>query len=140
MKISELLFEFNNLPKGLKGKNIALIGTLGAGKTHFVQQLAAASLGLSEDEVTSPSFSLINHYSSPDFEVVHMDLYRIEQADELFEIGIYEILEESNNLVFVEWADLFDEILGMCQYKVYLSILESGIRDYKLVKNDQIDE
>ncbi|MDX2471802.1 MAG: tRNA (adenosine(37)-N6)-threonylcarbamoyltransferase complex ATPase subunit type 1 TsaE [SAR324 cluster bacterium] len=136
MKISELLSKINNLPESLSGINIALVGTLGAGKTHFVQELAAGSLGFLKDEITSPSFSLINHYSNSKIELFHVDLYRIEEAEELLEIGIYEILENEKSLVFIEWADLFDEILEMCQYIVYISILDSGMRDYKFVKND----
>jgi tRNA threonylcarbamoyladenosine biosynthesis protein TsaE len=79
-----------------------LEGTLGAGKTTFIQHLAPF-LGI-EEEVVSPTFSLVNEYRSTKFgKVYHLDLYRLKHADELSEIGLYEI-EETGYFCLIEWA------------------------------------
>ena len=83
-----------------------LKGDLGSGKTTLVRQFAKF-LG-SEDEITSPTFSLIQEYKSPRGAIYHMDLYRLEDAVELDELGIEEYLE-SGNWCFVEWPEILPE-------------------------------
>ena len=73
------------------GTVICLDGDLGAGKTLFVQNLAA-SLGV-QGEVTSPTFNLMNVYEDGRLPLVHFDLYRLEQEYELDEIGFYDYAE-----------------------------------------------
>jgi len=84
------------------GGVIALIGPLGAGKTVFVKGLAKA-LGLSGDDATSPTFTLINEYEGP-VPLYHVDLYRLEQAEEIEELGLHEYFE-GPGIVAVEWAE-----------------------------------
>jgi len=86
------------------GDLIALIGPLGAGKTSIARGLLAA-LGL-EEEAPSPSFAIVQPYAPPDvaFPVLHIDLYRIEDASELDELGLDDAREES--LLIVEWPEL----------------------------------
>ena len=140
MKILELLKELESINQSIEGLNLALAGTLGAGKTHLSQQLAEQFFSIPATEVSSPTFNLINHYEiKKGFKsknLIHIDLYRIEKSEELFEIGIYEILDDDKAVVFVEWADLFDEILEMCHYIIEIAILDDGERDYKLRKLD----
>jgi tRNA threonylcarbamoyladenosine biosynthesis protein TsaE len=95
------------------GDVIALMGDLGAGKTFFSQQLVQA-LGIEED-VTSPTFTLLQIYDGK-IPVHHFDLYRLEDARELDEIGFYEYT--SYGISLIEWADKFgtelpDEYLSL---------------------------
>lgn len=82
---------------------ILLNGDLGAGKTFFVKAFTEATG--SNDETSSPSFSLVNRYNSPKGPIYHLDLYRIADYDELFEIGLDDILNE-DALTFIEWPDI----------------------------------
>lgn len=91
-----------------KGMVLCLEGDLGAGKTLFVQGIAKG-LGI-EDEVTSPTFSLMNLYRGA-FEVRHFDLYRLDAADQLEDIGFYEYAQPDEALVIIEWPDKFREDL-----------------------------
>ena len=91
------------------GTVICLDGDLGAGKTLFVQNLAA-SLGV-QGEVTSPTFNLMNLYEDGRLPLVHFDLYRLEQEYELDEIGFYGYVENPDGLVLIEWAEKFPECL-----------------------------
>ena len=91
------------------GTVICLDGDLGAGKTLFVQNLAA-SLGV-QGEVTSPTFNLMNLYEDGSLPLVHFDLYRLEQEYELDEIGFYDYVENPDGLVLIEWAEKFPECL-----------------------------
>ena len=91
------------------GTVICLNGDLGAGKTLFVQNLAA-SLGV-QGEVTSPTFNLMNLYEDGRLPLVHFDLYRLEQEYELDEIGFYDYAENPDGLVLIEWAEKFPECL-----------------------------
>ena len=91
------------------GTVICLNGDLGAGKTLFVQNLAAG-LGV-QGEVTSPTFNLMNLYEDGRLPLVHFDLYRLEQEYELDEIGFYDYVENPDGLVLIEWAEKFPECL-----------------------------
>lgn len=82
---------------------ISLRGDLGAGKTCFVQGIARG-LGVSENEaVTSPTFTLMNHYRGR-LDLYHFDLYRLDHVDELIEMGMDEFLPGCGVAV-VEWAE-----------------------------------
>jgi tRNA threonylcarbamoyladenosine biosynthesis protein TsaE len=86
------------------GDAIALVGDLGAGKTTFVTGLVAA---LGGGAAASPTFSLVNEYRGRLF-VWHVDLYRIERAAELPELGLDDVVGDPRGIVIVEWADRFD--------------------------------
>ena len=86
------------------GDSIALIGDLGAGKTTFVTGLVAA---LGAGTAASPTFSLVNEYRGGRLIVWHVDLYRIERAAELPELGLDDLVGDRRGIVVVEWADRF---------------------------------
>jgi tRNA threonylcarbamoyladenosine biosynthesis protein TsaE len=88
------------------GDAIGLCGDLGAGKTTFVQGLAAG-LGVVAP-VVSPTFSLVNEVRGGRVLLVHADLYRIERARELDELGLDEALRGGVCAVVIEWADRFE--------------------------------
>ena len=87
------------------GEAIALVGELGAGKTTFVAGLVAA---LGGPAAHSPTFALVHEYTGGRLAVWHVDLYRIQRAAELPELGLDELLGDPRGVVIVEWADRFD--------------------------------
>jgi tRNA threonylcarbamoyladenosine biosynthesis protein TsaE len=84
------------------GAVIALLGTLGAGKTRLVQAIAAA-YGVSREEVVSPTFVLCQQYRGSRA-INHLDAYRLRDVDELRELGIEELFA-SDAITIIEWAD-----------------------------------
>jgi len=87
------------------GDAIALIGDLGAGKTTLVAGLVAA---LGGGAASSPTFSLVNEYPAGRLRVWHVDLYRLERAAELPELGLDDVIGDPRGIVIIEWADKFD--------------------------------
>ena len=90
------------------GDVLALAGDLGSGKTQFVKGLVAG-LG-SDDEVTSPTFTLIHEYTSGRLPVYHLDFYRLNHRDELRQLGLEDYFN-GEGVCVIEWADRFPEIL-----------------------------
>jgi tRNA threonylcarbamoyladenosine biosynthesis protein TsaE len=88
-------------------KLVLLRGDLGAGKTTMVKGIAAAFDAAEQEDVTSPTFTLIHEYRGPEVTVYHIDLYRIETERELATLGIDELLRDERSLVVIEWGEKF---------------------------------
>jgi tRNA threonylcarbamoyladenosine biosynthesis protein TsaE len=94
------------LPKSVV---IGLVGTLGAGKTRFVQFLVEYASN-SSAEVTSPTFTLVQSYAgSPN--VHHLDAYRVADEDEFLELGVEELFDDDEAWTIVEWADRVEFVM-----------------------------
>jgi tRNA threonylcarbamoyladenosine biosynthesis protein TsaE len=105
--------------------NILLLkGNLGAGKTTFTQFLLN-KLG-SEDEVSSPTYSIVNEYNTPKGKVFHFDLYRLKNIDEVYDIGIEEYLDNAF-LCIIEWPEVYEDDLYGLKYHE-MSIINTGIQ------------
>ena len=86
------------------GEILLLDGPLGAGKTVFIKGLASA-LGIDPEEVTSPSFTLVNPYAGR-FPLVHIDLYRLDEgAAAAHAVDLEELLIDERAVVVIEWAE-----------------------------------
>ncbi|MBQ8661555.1 MAG: tRNA (adenosine(37)-N6)-threonylcarbamoyltransferase complex ATPase subunit type 1 TsaE [Alphaproteobacteria bacterium] len=107
-----------------KGDVFALFGTLGMGKSvlarAFVQELTGTA------EVPSPTFTLVQSYEAPDFEIYHFDLYRLKSPEEIFEIGVEEALYEGVSLI--EWPEKMGAYLPRGAFRITLSNHEGGRR------------
>ena len=87
------------------GEMVLLSGGLGAGKTLLTKGVLYA-LDYDVDEVTSPSFTLVNLYKTEKFDVFHIDLWRIdEKANAALAVGLDEILEDERAVTIIEWAE-----------------------------------
>lgn len=114
---------------------ICLIGELGVGKTYFSKQLIKKLCG-NKVNVTSPTFSILNIYNQPNkhnsktTEVWHLDLYRIENEDEVLELGLQEALQ--NNIVIIEWANRLNKLYPKNAVTINLSFDDNNTRLLKL--------
>lgn len=94
------------LPKLKAGQILALSGNLGAGKTVLAQAIAKA-LGITET-VNSPTFVLMKVYEVKSLDIktfVHVDCYRLDQPEDLADIGLQDYLDDSRSLIVIEWAE-----------------------------------
>lgn len=106
------------------GDLVVLEGDLGAGKTFLVRALARGLGVPSSTAVTSPTFTLVNEYEAR-LPLVHSDLYRLGDADELSELGLVDRIGR-DAVVIVEWGDRFAHALGGAGLWVWLSYEENG--------------
>jgi tRNA threonylcarbamoyladenosine biosynthesis protein TsaE len=116
------------LARKIKGKTvICLYGNLGSGKTTFVQGFAKA-LGISNN-IPSPTFVLVKEYPIKDGRVLcHVDLYRLENKSDVKTIGLPEILEETNMIVIIEWAEKAKTILPGKRINVFFEYINLNTR------------
>lgn len=89
-------------------KLVLLRGDLGAGKTTLVKGIAEGFDAASQDDVTSPTFTLIHEYRGPAASLFHIDLYRVDTQRELDTLGLEDLLDEGN-VVLVEWGEKFPQ-------------------------------
>ena len=108
---------------------IALNGGLGAGKTTFTRYLVKC-LG-SLDLVSSPTFSLVNHYKSKP-EIFHFDMYRIKTEYDLYSIGFFDYMDDGNILI-IEWSENIIEFLPPNVIEIYISVVDEYSRNFKII-------
>jgi tRNA threonylcarbamoyladenosine biosynthesis protein TsaE len=85
---------------------VLLRGELGAGKTTLVKGIAEGFEAASQDDVTSPTFTLVHEYRGPEITMYHVDLYRVDTQRELETLGLDDLFGE-HNLVLIEWGEKF---------------------------------
>jgi tRNA threonylcarbamoyladenosine biosynthesis protein TsaE len=109
-----------------KGDKLALSGTLGAGKTTLARGILEG-LGFGE-EVPSPTFAIVQQYEPPEtrIPVAHVDLYRIEDPEEIPELGLEDALEFG--AMIVEWPDRMPDGFWHDALRIELEIMGDGIR------------
>ena len=108
-KLEDWQTVINEILPQLQYNILLLKGNLGAGKTTFSQFLLK-NLG-SQDEVSSPTYAIVNEYDTPKGNVFHFDLYRMKNADEVEDIGIHEYLDNAF-LCIIEWPEVYEEELA----------------------------
>jgi tRNA threonylcarbamoyladenosine biosynthesis protein TsaE len=88
-------------------KLVLLRGDLGAGKTTLVKGIAAAFEAAEEEDVTSPTFTLVHEYRGPRANLYHIDLYRVDTQRELETLGLDDLRAEINSILLIEWGEKF---------------------------------
>lgn len=110
----------------------AFYGKMGAGKTTFIQSICKV-LG-TDDNVTSPTFALINEYKTADLKsVFHFDFYRIKDIEEAFDLG-YEDYLYSGNYCLIEWPEMIEPLLPPNIVRVKIEVTDDGSRNISAVK------
>ena len=108
-------------------------GDLGAGKTTLIRALCA---GLSvQDAVHSPTFSLINEYTSPRGPILHMDWYRLRSEDEAVDAGMEDALAREDALCFVEWPEQAEGLLAGLHIRVEIETVSAEERVLRAMVN-----
>jgi len=99
---------------------VILRGDLGAGKTTLVKGIAEGLQAASQDDVTSPTFTLIHEYRGREVNLFHVDLYRVDTPRELDTLGLDELFAEEGNLVLLEWGEKFPRFEKECDVEICL--------------------
>lgn len=112
VKLGEIIAD--TIPQGII---IALTGELGSGKTTLSQSIIKNIMKI--QDVSSPTFNIVNEYRDKNQTVYHFDFYRLEDESELFGIGFDDYLSDKKSIMLIEWADKFLDMLP----KNYLEIV-----------------
>ena len=105
------------------GEAVCLTGPLGAGKSTLARGLVRA-LTKPDEDVPSPTFTLVQFYDGAHFPVAHFDLYRLERPEEAYEIGLDEALEDG--AVVIEWPERLGGRLPLDRLDIYIALIGEG--------------
>jgi tRNA threonylcarbamoyladenosine biosynthesis protein TsaE len=108
-------------------KLVLLRGDLGAGKTTLVKGIAAGFEAAREEDVTSPTFTLVHEYRGPKVNLYHVDLYRVDTRRELETLGLDDLrLQES--VLLIEWGEKFSQFVREREVEISLERAGENIR------------
>ena len=113
------------------GDAVCLTGPLGAGKSTLARGLVRA-LTRPDEDVPSPTFTLVQFYETPDLSLAHFDLYRLAGPDEADEIGLDEALD--NGAVVIEWPERLEGRLPADRLDIEIAVVGSGANEHRLAR------
>src|SRR5947209_6821789 len=116
-------------------KIVILRGDLGAGKTTLVKGIAEGFNAASEDDVTSPTFTLIHEYQGPSAAVYHIDLYRVDTQRELETLGLDDLMGD-NSVLLIEWGDKFERFKRERDVEIALERVGENERRVRVASSD----
>ena len=108
---------------------VVLSGDLGAGKTTLIKGIAEGFQAAAQENVTSPTFTLIHEYRGAGVNLYHVDLYRVDTQRELDTLALDDLLDE-NSVVLIEWGEKFERF--RCDRDVEITIERLGENDRKI--------
>ena len=114
--------------KNISGKILLVRGYVGSGKTTLLKEICN-QLKV-KDQVSSPTYTLINEYSCEDGLVIHMDLYRIENKEEINDLGLFEYLY--NKFIIIEWPELIMNDLDINHSILKIDFIDTDKRKINL--------
>ncbi len=110
------------------GNVVELVGNLGTGKTYFVKEFCKLN-GI--EDSGSPSFAIVNEYAGKN-KIYHFDFYRLKRAEELLDIGFYDYLNDTSAITFIEWGNMYEEVLPDKRIVINFEMLENDVRRISL--------
>jgi tRNA threonylcarbamoyladenosine biosynthesis protein TsaE len=113
-------------------KLVLLRGDLGAGKTTLVKGIASAFKAAAEEDVTSPTFTLVHEYRGPRANLFHIDLYRVDTPRELETLGLDD-LREQNSVLLIEWGEKFPRLQRERDFEIAMERIGENERRIKIV-------
>ncbi len=117
----------------LRNAHVVLLrGDLGAGKTTLVKGIAEGFGAAEADDVTSPTFTVIQEYHGPDKNVFHIDLYRLNKQGELDALGLEDLMLDERNVMLIEWGEKFPRILQQKDAEIVISRVSHDERTVRL--------
>ena len=106
------------------GMIVTLIGNLGAGKTFFIKRVLEQ---FNINNANSPTFAIVNEYYGKK-KFYHFDFYRINSQAELIDIGIEDYFNDEESVTFIEWADMFPNVIPSKRIEVKINMMENDSR------------
>jgi tRNA threonylcarbamoyladenosine biosynthesis protein TsaE len=116
-------------------KVVILSGDLGAGKTTLVKGVVEGFQAAPSAQVTSPTFTLVHEYRSPQIDIYHIDLYRIQTLRELETLGLDDLVGE-RSLLLIEWGEKFERFRRECDVEILLQPLGESQRRISIRSRD----
>ena len=130
-QINQLKEVSTNVKKNINTNIVLISGEMGVGKTTLIKEIFLSMNVI--DNVSSPTFSIINEYRTNQNKVVyHMDLYRLKNISEIEDIGLFEYLE-SGNLCIIEWGDMIEELIDS-KYDKFIISKQNELRIIEKIK------
>lgn len=111
---------------------VILRGEVGAGKTTLVKGIAKAIGAATEEDVTSPTFTLLHEYAGERVKLFHLDLYRLETEEQIAVLGLEEMAAEPDALVLVEWGERFESVVQLASAEI--AIMHGEAEDERLLQ------
>lgn len=113
-------------------KLVLLRGELGAGKTTLVKGIAEGFQAATEDDVTSPTFTLVHEYRGPQTNLYHIDLYRVDTPRQLETLGLDDLMAETSVLL-IEWGEKFDRFTKERDVEIVLERIGEDDRRIRVI-------
>ena len=112
-------------------KIVLLRGDLGAGKTTLVKGIAAGFGAAAEDDVTSPTFTLVHEYRGPEANLYHIDLYRVDTPRQLETLGLDDLVSD-NSILLIEWGEKFPRFVKERDVEIALESVGENARKVRV--------
>ncbi len=118
-------------------KIVLLRGDLGAGKTTLVKGIAEGFQAASEEDVTSPTFTLVHEYRGPRANLYHIDLYRIDTPRQLETLGLDDLVS-ANSILLIEWGEKFQRFVHERDVEIALESVGENSRQIRVTTNADV--